>query len=69
MKNRFWQIITILMVAALVLAACAQPTAAPTQPPASAGGSFLDRAFAGEFKGTVGGHNGRPLHRQRCGQV
>ena len=53
MKNRLWQMITILMVAALVLAACAQPTAAPTQPPASAGGSFLDRAFAGEFKGTV----------------
>ncbi len=54
MKKSIWQVMAIVMVAALVLAACAQPTPAPeaTQPP-SATGSFLDRAFAGEFKGTV----------------
>ena len=62
-KHTLWFALSVLMVAAMVLGACAPAAApAPTQPPAvtaaaastqaAAGtGSFLDRAMAGEFKG------------------
>lgn len=66
MSKQVWKMISLLTVAALVLAACAPaatptPTTAPqpTQPPApqptqppAPSGSFLERAMAGEFKGT-----------------
>ncbi|GAB4496140.1 MAG: ABC transporter substrate-binding protein [Anaerolineales bacterium] len=62
--QRFWWSVTaILMIFAMVLAACTpaptatpapevKPTDKPVEQPAAAG-SFLDRAYAGEFKGTV----------------
>jgi len=60
MKIKFWQIVAVLMVAAMILAACgpkATPTVAPTEAKEPvetvAEGTFLERAFAGEFKGTV----------------
>ncbi|NTU65435.1 MAG: extracellular solute-binding protein, partial [Chloroflexi bacterium] len=67
-KNTLWIALSVLLIAAVVLSACAPaaapapaqpPAAQPTEPPAAqpaqpaAGtGSFLDRALAGEFKGT-----------------
>jgi alpha-glucoside transport system substrate-binding protein len=67
-KQMLWFVLSMLLVAAVVLSACTpaaapapatQPTqppaAQPTQPPVAqpAGtGSFLERALAGEFKGT-----------------
>ncbi len=53
MKNKVWQLIAVLAIFTMVIAACtpaATPTAAPT---AEAMGSYLDRAMAGEFKGTT----------------
>ena len=62
-KHTLWIALSVLLMAAVVLSACApaaapapaqppaaQPTAAPAQPTAGTG-SFLDRALAGEFKG------------------
>jgi len=58
MSKHVWKAISLLTTAALLLAACAPaatptPTSAPqaTQPPAPSG-TFLERALAGEFKGT-----------------
>ncbi len=63
MKKFFWYSLVMLVVLSMALAACqpkatevpAEPTKAaeePTQAPAT-GGSFLDKAMAGEYKGTV----------------
>ncbi|MDW8325519.1 MAG: ABC transporter substrate-binding protein [Anaerolineales bacterium] len=78
MSKHIWKLMSLLTVAALLLAACAPattPTPQPTQPPApqptqppapqptqppapqptqpsAPSGSFLQRALAGEFKGT-----------------
>ena len=48
------QLVSVLVLTALVLAACtpAATTQAPTEPP-KATGTFLERALAGEFKGTT----------------
>ena len=60
MKIKFWQIVAVLMVAAMILAACGPketpivvPTEAKEPVETAAEGTFLERAFAGEFKGTV----------------
>jgi len=53
MMKSLWKILALMMIAVLILAACApQPaTPEPTEPVAE--GTYLERAFAGEFSGTV----------------
>jgi alpha-glucoside transport system substrate-binding protein len=54
MNTRFWRILAVIMVFALMLTACQKATEVPTEEPiAEPEGSFLDRALAGEFSGTV----------------
>ena len=54
----FWSIMTVLILASMLLAACGAPAtqapaAAATNPPASSADDFLTRAMNGEFKGTT----------------
>ena len=57
MKKPVWQLMAVIMVAAMILTACApaaQPTAAPTAPAAAAVATDpLTEALAGKYKGTV----------------
>ena len=61
MKQKVWQILAVAMVLVMALAACqpaatpvAEPTAVPVQEEVETpAGSYLDRAFAGEYTGTV----------------
>ncbi|RLB68748.1 MAG: hypothetical protein DRH04_06495, partial [Deltaproteobacteria bacterium] len=61
MKRWYW-IVTLLVVASTLLVSCGpteEPTAAPTEAtteeatPETGAGTALERALAGEFKGTV----------------
>jgi alpha-glucoside transport system substrate-binding protein len=55
MKTMIWRVALLIVAVAMFLSACGpvatEVPAAPAAPAAT--GSFLDRAFAGEFKGTV----------------
>ena len=53
MKTRFWHILAVIMVFALMLTACQKATEVPPVDQPAGEGSFLDRAMAGEFSGTV----------------
>ncbi|PKN91818.1 MAG: ABC transporter substrate-binding protein [Chloroflexi bacterium HGW-Chloroflexi-6] len=57
MKTMIWRVALLIVAVAMFLSACGPAaTEAPAEEPAApseATGSFLDRAFAGEFKGTV----------------
>jgi alpha-glucoside transport system substrate-binding protein len=61
MKQKAWKILAVAMVIVMALASCkpaatpvAEPTAVPQQEEVeTSADSFLDRAFAGEYKGTV----------------
>ena len=53
MKNKVWQIIAVLAIFTMAIAACT-PAATPTdEPMTEPTGTFLERAMAGEFKGTT----------------
>lgn len=53
MSKKLFNLVSVLVLTALVLVACGPAaTPAPTEPP-QATGTFLERAYAGEFKGTV----------------
>lgn len=53
MKNKVWQLIAVLAIMAMAIAACT-PAATPTEEPmAEPTGTFLERAMDGEFKGTT----------------
>ena len=65
-KRTLWSLLSLLIIVSMLAVACGgeeatstpkpepteAPEAEPTEPPA-AEGSYLDRAFAGEFEGTV----------------
>lgn len=56
MKTMIWRVALLVVAVAMFLSACGPAaTEVPAEPaaPAEPTGSFLDRAFAGEFKGTV----------------
>jgi alpha-glucoside transport system substrate-binding protein len=54
MKKTLWQVFALMLVASLLLTACGGGGTVPAATKAAAGtGTFLDRAMAGEFKGTT----------------
>jgi hypothetical protein len=58
MKKAIWHVFVLLIVSAMLLTACGTPAPVATEAPAmteapAATGTFLERAFAGEFSGTV----------------
>ncbi|MBN1428052.1 MAG: carbohydrate ABC transporter substrate-binding protein [Anaerolineae bacterium] len=52
MKTTIWRIALLVVIATMCLSACTAATEVPTQA-AESSGSYLERAFAGEFDGTV----------------
>jgi len=55
-KSLFWSLASLMVLASMILAACgggATATQAPAAQAPAGTGSFLDRAMAGEFKGTT----------------
>jgi alpha-glucoside transport system substrate-binding protein len=54
-KSKIWMLVSFVVLASMVLAACGGGAAATQAPAASSAGTgtFLDRAMAGEFKGTT----------------
>ena len=54
MYKNLWKLLAVLIIAAMALSACGpQATPEPDQPATGDEGTFLERAFAGEFTGTV----------------